>query len=419
MGSYEDEQTKLNQEFGGEEGLEDDNFIPPEPEVNPEIYKDVEPLLFRGFLYQAAEINGVAFVFKSLNQHEFDTLNLGPGHRGGFDTVQRYYSLFLAYGVFLLDGQNVLLDRDEHLSTLESFFFDLASSAKQKVIRYLSELNRRASRAVLLSEAFAMEATSRHRWSQLKGLDLTSAAVTGTRGTEHIGLNWGQLAWRAFNYYEDTRLQMEADWENTKFVASSMAGSKGMSKVNAQDNTRRKNESMERRERKDKILRLAVLGESPQESQKDGAPVKVARTVEELTDQLERDLKGEKDWHDMVITDHEQRVKDEFRVKNQRLQELAAAHRERHGDKSLTGGTDRQGLSAAEVQERLQRRRQLMAQNLAKGMVYPELQDPRMAEHVEKWETAVPLARTSRDPSTATPAVTQSRPLSQPFNLKR
>jgi hypothetical protein len=120
-----------------------------------------------------------------------------------------------------------------------------------------------------------------------------------------------------------------------------------------------------------------------------------------------------------VIADHERRIKQDFQAQRERVQALAAAHRDKYGDKPLAIETGRQGLSRAEVEERLQRRRQIMAQNLAKGMVYPELQDPRMAKHIEKWETAMPIARTSRDPSTATPAVTRSRPLSQPFNLKR
>jgi hypothetical protein len=417
--SYEEDQAKLKRELeGAPEDPDDASFIPPEPEVNPEVYKDVEPLLFRGFLYQAAEINGVPFVFKSLNQHEFDALNLGGVPSGNHKLVQRYYDRFLSYGVFKIDDQNVLVDREESLPELVDFFKSLSGEAKQKVVRYLSELNRRASRAVLLSEVFAMESTSRHRWSQYQGMDLTSPAVTGIRGTEYLGLNWGQLAWRAFNYFEDMKVQMEVDWENTKFVASSMAG-KGMNKIHSQDKTRRKSEMMERRERKDKILRLAVLGEPFEDSKKDSAQLKVARTVEELTDQLERDLKGEKDWHDMVIADHERRLKEEYEAKSQRLKDLAAAHLAEYGESRLAGSTDRQGLSKAQVEERVQRRRQLMAQRLAQGIVYPELQDPKMANHIEKWQSAVPLIRTSRDPSTATPAVTRSRPVSQPFNLKR
>jgi hypothetical protein len=379
--------------------------IPRAPEVNPEVYRDVEPLLFRGFLHVPAEINGISFVFKSLNHHEFDLL----GFYTSLETkkgLKKYYSLFLAYGVFMIDGVNVLTDRNQYLPILSETFEQFEEGLRSRIVRYMSEVNRRANRAVILSEAFAMESTSRLRWAQTKGVDLTSTAITGIEGSSALGMNWGQLTWRALNHYEDVRDQTEREWENAKFVASAMAG-KGMSKVHSQDRQRRKKEAEERLERRDKILRFAILGE-PLDKSKGSAPIKVARTVEELQDQLERDLRGEKDWHDEVVEAHEKKVREQFQARQKHLRELQRDFEEKFGDRNLVSETDSKGLTPEEVQFRLTRKRQLAAQRLSSQQAYPELHDPRMSNFVDKYVRPNP-----------TPVVVANRPRGTPFGKGR
>src|SRR5690606_5211927 len=135
----------------------------------------------------------------------------------------------------------ILATREESINELVEFFASLDKVVKQKVIRYLSEVNRRATRATILTEAYFIEPMSRLRWAQSKGLDISSPAVSGFAGTQNLGLNWAQLTWRALNHFEDQKDQAERDWENTKFVASAMAG-KGMNKIYSQDKRRRQSE---------------------------------------------------------------------------------------------------------------------------------------------------------------------------------
>lgn len=411
--TYEQEQAALRDKY---EGGDDLHITPPEPipEVNQEVFRDVEPLLFRGFLTQPADINGVTFVFKSINHREYELIGLATG--GDFSKpskVQAYYNLFLAYCVLMVDGQNVLTQRDQQIAELAKFFSELPVGAQKKVIRHLSEVNRRASKAVVLTEAFSMEPQSRLRWAQLRDIDMTSVASTGFPGSELLGMNWGQLTWRALNFYEDQRIQSEADWENAKFVASSMAG-KGMSKVHSADRDRRDKERKERIERRDKILRFAILGEPMDKpSSPTGAPMKVASTVAELADQLEKDLKGEKDWHDQVVEEHERRVREGYEQKAQRLKDLMRQHDEATGGQRVAGGSELTGLTPREVQERVDRKRQLMAQNAASKIVYPELYDERYAEFMDKWNLPAPSRTTDRDPSSATPLV--SKPKGTPW----
>lgn len=409
---YESEQAALRRKYDG--GKEGDEFSLEAPqavaEVNPELFKDVEPLLFRGFVYAPAEINGVSFVFKSLNHHELEMLGFLGSVKEGLSrkALQKHYNLFLAYGVLIIDGVNVLPHRDEALPDLVKFFEDLGDQPRRKVIYNLSEINRRANRAVILSEAYCMESTSRLRWAQLKGLNLMSTAVTGFAGTQTLGMNWGQLTWRALNYFDDLREENEREWENAKFVASSMAG-KGMSKIHAQDKRRREKEKTDRQERRDKILRFALFNESPVEGGQGRAHVKVARTVEELTAQLEHDLKGEKDWHDMVVDNYEQKVRRERDDRVQEIRQRFAEHQAEFGNRQVIGETDFEGLTPEEVKYRIQRRRQLAAQRLATQQAYPELHDPQKAAFLDKWANA------GRTPDSLQPTL-QERPRGLPIN---
>lgn len=392
---YEREQAKLRGEGGNDLRIEP----PKAPEINPEILKDVEPLLFRGFLHVAAEINGISFVFKNLNQHEFELLSLtvNPSDQRG---ARRFYNQFLAYGVLMIDGVNILPNRDRWLPELADTFGCLDESARRKVIRNISAINRRASRATALTEVYCMEGGSRLRWSQYQKIDLTSPAVTGFAGTQNLGMNWAQLTWRAVNYYEDLRETSEREWENAKFIAGAFAGSKGLASVNSQDKQRRERDQSDRMSRRDRILRAVVLGEEYRDGDaKKGAPVKAARTVEELADQLEKDLRGEQDWHDKVVQEHERRAREDYDTRMQRLQEFRSAHVEKYGDRAVIGGVDvLEGLTQEQVQQRIERRRQETARRLASQQAYPEAHDPKMAQFREKWANVErpPLARPKR-----------------------
>lgn len=408
---YEADQQRLREQAG----LDDDGLdVNPEdfqaPEVNPEIYKDVEPILFRGFLTTPATVNGVTFVFKSLNHHEFERLSLSfDVGRHNAASLQRYYATFLAYGVALVDGVNVLKNRDEAIGELADFFGSLPKEPQQRAIRYMSEVNRRANRAIILVEPFAIENRSRLRWVQVKDLDLTSTAVTGFEGTHSLGLNWGQLTWRAINQFEDLRENAEREWENAKFVASAMAG-KGMQRIYNADKRRRQETRREQFERREKVIRYALLNE-PIETQQPMGHVKVARSVAELTDQLERDLKGEKDWHDRVIDDHNARLRAELQQRKRAAAEARAAHLREYGDRPIIASTDVTGLSRADVQKRVRERQAQIAESLATQAKYPELTDPKYGQFSEKW-LEQPIVRNA--PSVM-PATTRSRQPATPF----
>jgi hypothetical protein len=418
--SYEDEQDKLRAQADGSDIVV---TAPKEPEVNPAIYRDVEPLLFRGFLSVGAEINDVLFVFKSLNQHEFEMLRLSGGIFGQ-NVPPKFWDIFLAYGVFMVDGVNILSERDRYIPKITAMFAGLSREAKQRVIRHVSEINRRANNAVVLTEAYFTESYSRFRWAQVRGMDLTSTAVTGVYGTERLGMNWAQQAWRALNYYEDRNEEIDRDWENAKFIGSCMVG-KGIQKVYAQDVERRRKDHDDRLARKDKILRQVVLGESMSEKaqNQNGAVMISARTADELAEQVQKDLRGEKDWHDEVVEAQERRIKDSMQAQRSHFEVLSKAHEEAFGPKFLTSTAALSGLTPAEVQERILRSKQIEAQAAARSMVYPDLTDPKVGNFLEKWgmtatEVQTEMSQTDKDISNVVP-IAPPRDPGTPFGRKK
>lgn len=389
--SYEEDQKDLFDKFeNGDVKLE----APKEfPEVNPEVYKDVEPLLFRGFLHVAAEINGVNFVFKSLNHHEFELLKLMvPTEDFTRKSLKKFYNHFLAHTVFMIEGVNTLTNREEMIPYAVKFFEEFDSNATSRLIRILSELNKRANRAVTLTEAYAMENVSRLRWAQFRGLDLTSTAVTGVQGTSRLGLNWAQLSWIAINRYEDLRETSEREWENAKFIASAMAG-KGMNKVHNQDRRRRESERQERVERRDKILRTAILGETPVKSNIPGATLIAARTAEDLLEQYRRDLKGEKDWHDNYVASVMAQITETHQQRQQQLLDLQA-QRDAENLPNVVGGTNMVGLSPDEVRARIHKRQQLQFEQANRAQSHAALFDDKVQAEL-KTHSEVPLIPTS------------------------
>lgn len=399
---------------------------PKEPEVNPEIYRDVESLLFRGFLTIQAQIGETSFIFKSMNHHEFEQMQWIAGAGTDARSTTRYENNFIAHGVFMVEGYNVLVNRDEWIPELCETFGGLPNAAKTKLVRHLSDVNRRASNAVVLTEAYQMEIYSRFRWAQLKGMDLMSPACTGVRGTEMLGLNYGQLVWRALNHFEDLKESVERDWDHAKFIGGCFVGGKEIRKVQDQDQKRRATEKEDRIARKDKVIRHAVFGENPEERKTTGMVKMVARTVEELSRQLEQDLRGEKDWHDEAVAREEARIAAEKKFQAEKLQELTEAQAARQRATLPAYTSERIGLTREEVDQHI-RRRQIEAQEAAAAVFVPGAMTDGMERIYEKYlqpeegtyQTGIhsDVRTTDRDPSQVH-ALPPPRPRGTPFGKR-
>ena len=186
----------------------------------------------------------------------------------------------------------------------------------------------------------------------------------------------------------------------------------GMNKVHASDKSRRKNEEIARRERKDEVLHKAIYGEDAPVKESEGR-MKVARTVGQLQDQLESDLRGEKDMHDFVIDSYESRARQAYEHRQQQLERLRASV-QNEGGTGISGVVDFRGLSRSEVEERMAQRRRESAQQLGNVNLPPEMVDAASAERAERWLTSKGLS--GPDPTTALTA--SNRPQGKPWKQR-
>lgn len=283
------------------------------PEVDSAIYRDVESLLYRGFIPQRGTVGTARIAWKSVNHREYDLLALAYGDDPNDPEFQ---AAFLAKSVFLWEGHNLLRGSRELIETFQT----VPKRQRAEILQGLKRLNERAHRATHLVEAYAYEKISRWRWSQLKGHDLMSPSLTGFEGTETLGLNWAQLVWTSLNQADDALEVLELQWDNAKFIGSCFTK---LNRVYAADTKRRDDMATARERRKDELLRRWVLREEDSTlGPKELHGMKVARNPEELIYEIQNQLKGERDFHDQVVEAAEAYYASQVKAKEEREQEI-------------------------------------------------------------------------------------------------
>jgi hypothetical protein len=302
----------------------DSNAVKPRIKIAvPEIYKQVdesvwqelEQFLYTGFLSSHAVVQDQSFVFKTLNPYEIRNIQymrpMGDSLPAGSASFRH---AFIAYSLFMADGNNCLYERPRHINRLIRAISKLPPKIQDTITENLAALNERATLLLPLVEAYAYENRSRFRWFQIKGGAVHSTTVTGIAGTDELGMNVCQQTWVALNNIIDIQEDTERDWQHAKFIGSCMAG-KGMRSVEEKDRGRREKERTDREDLKMKVL-YTYLNRKVGKDVKDEEPVQVqlpdgrfahvakrfkAETAEELAAQLSASLSGDMDYHDMVI----------------------------------------------------------------------------------------------------------------------
>jgi hypothetical protein len=195
-------------------------------------------------------------------------------------------------------------------------------------------------------------------------------SLTGVAGTQLLGLNTYQKFWMATNSYEDLRIQREIDWDYAKFIGS-CSNPKGVQKVDNSDKARRKAEEEER-----ELIRRGGI--------RDGDTIRIAaNSVDDLMHQMEQTMKGEKDWHDNTIDDHEKKLREDYaRKKAEYTKIVASNHAEIYPTTSLDGG---KFYNSEEVEKSLMARR-----HAAESPAIIRMRELRDLEEIEQRRNKVP-----------------------------
>lgn len=283
-------------------------------QIDGHVWDELETYLYRSFLTAHAHIAGCDFVFKTLNHHEVSNLEFHRPSAGSAENVQtRYRATLIAYSTFMLDGENVLVDRAGAIRKLINILEKMDVVSLQKIVDNLSQLNKKATYLSPLTEVYVNENRSRFKWFHSTSTPVNSPALTGIQGTDIIGMNHCQQTWTTLNNLQDIREGIERDWNNSKFIGSCFNG-KGVKPIEEKDRGRREKERQDADELKVKVLYRYLNRNSkgepidPDETMTlpDGRKVivdsrTVAQTTDELAAQLSASLSGEKDAHDIII----------------------------------------------------------------------------------------------------------------------
>lgn len=292
-------------------------------QVDSSVWDELETYLYRSFLTSPSVLGGMNVIFKTLNHHEIQNINLHRPVLGSSEEVQRNYrSAMIAYSTFMIDGENVLPNRASNLRKLMNLFDKLDNSIMEKIIQNLSLLNKRATFLFPLTEVYIHENRSRFKWLHIKQTNINSPTVTGIPGTDVIGMNYCQQTWTSLNHLQDMKEEIERDWNNAKFVGSCF-NSKGVRSLEEKDRGRREKERQDSDDLKIKVLYRYLNRDERGNSIEpddvmtlpDGRKVtvekrEIAQTVDELARQLSSSLSGEKDKHDEIIEKALQQIKE-------------------------------------------------------------------------------------------------------------
>lgn len=316
-------------------------------------YDDVEALLHRGFLSARCDMFTIPIVFKTLTQVEFDlVLMQGEDLSRDWRVHTGYY---LAYSTLFFNRQLLLPVRQFWVTELAELYASLPDRILVVLLLMVNRINQRSRDALEQVQAYSYGAASRERWASVKGLPLCDSRVTGIEGTEKVGLTYHQRLWSYLNRAEDEQEHFLRMYGLAKFITSPHAP-KEIQKMDRKD--AKKIKEMNKVRRKLFEGRAARLGDDDRE-------VRVsAESAEELLEQMERTLRGEKDYHDLVIEAHQKKVRQAYIAREEERQRLAKMNAARREQALMQEASARafEGLTRQEVEHLIRKQRQESAQ---------------------------------------------------------
>lgn len=259
-------------------------------------YVDLEELLTHGFLSHPLSINGIQVCLRTLTPS--DWFYLKARISGSTSDVQ-WKRWLLSTATWMVGGQSLLEDENSPTVLQESLYKNLPASSLNSVFLVYSDLSKRYQESLTKLEAYCYEESSRALWRMFH------REVPKSAYTRRCGMNHHQRVWTSFNLLEDDRIRWQQDWAAAKLVASATSP-KGIKRLNQQEES---DHRLEESRRADTIARVLGEGEVFGDSR---TVFHRARTAEELEDQMKRWIAGEKDWHDLVVDQYKQRIRDKM-----------------------------------------------------------------------------------------------------------
>lgn len=304
------------------------------------LYNDIDELITTGYLTCPVDINGVNLSMRSLVLGDHRLLTGRVGMRA---TNRSWKEWAIASTTWMVDG-HVLHGYPNAAVQVRTHLRELPDVALDALFSVYTGLFNRMTEAVNRVEAFCYEDYSRAMWRMS---NRGHSQINAVPGVNMWGVNPVQRVWTAYNVAEDDRDRWNLEWSAARFVASAH-NPKGVKRITQRDESDRNMEE-ERRQRVIAGMYYRVTGRHVDEG--DGMVVRRAVTREELVEEMNRWLRGEKDFHDEMIDAYKESIRVKQEHDRTRHEERMVSVTEMDGDSPVSGGVRVAGLTREELLE--------------------------------------------------------------------
>lgn len=294
--------------------------------IKKEAYQKLSDVIYKGFLTMGLELSDKFYVFKTVNEKEYDLIKLYAGIKDK-NYTSRFNMYFLIHSIFLIDGESVLKNRSDKIKELYEFVNNIPSLLYARISEELSALRSISEEVVDFLEGFSYTNQSRKMWRLIKNNLPNSESLTGIPGTGSIGLNIYQENWILINKMLDEEEKYDHDFSLAVLVASA-SNPKGSRSMSSRHDAY-KQTNKEHREK------LAREGSSQEQKWKPSGWAAPVGTAEELVDELMRQMEGKKDKHDLFVEKHMKNLREkadkQVKEAEQKLEEIRKKRAEEGG----------------------------------------------------------------------------------------
>ena len=302
-------------------------------------YKDLESLLYTGFITLKIKIGNVNFILKTISDFEYDYVKMISGVEKDPFYNYNFHINYLFHSIFMVNGLNLLNLSDNLKYEVKNYLKKLPSKIIQVIFDNLDILSKKMNECVRLVEPYFLENDSRYNWKFRKNFFLNSPSLTGVNNSNLLGLNQFQKFWIVLNINEDSKELFEEKYTLTKFLAS-FTDPKAVRKVEASDKVR-KEEEEKRKER------LRVIGTEEEVKFLSGP----TDTRDGIIEELEKQMSGKKDAHDLAIEEYEKSLRLGMLKQMQEVKKIRDRRK-----KELVLEEEARAISPEEMAERLAQR---------------------------------------------------------------
>jgi hypothetical protein len=252
-----------------------------------EAYGTLEKIIVNGFLTAEIRSDGVYFVMKNMTDRESQMLDFFRDSKVSMDDV----SCKLSMCTFSIDGESFVSSRSESIPILMDFWSSVSVSLVSSASGAIRKVNERYYDVLRFLEGFCYTEKSRYLWRVYR-----ESGLMGIQGAMFSGMNAVQENWSIINRELDSEEDYTKQFNLSLMVASSL-NAKG-AKVIARNFETNRNEMVELRK---EIAKWGYDKRRVEEEKKKADWTTPIRSREDLVRELYRQMRGEKDKHDLFI----------------------------------------------------------------------------------------------------------------------